>query len=206
VRIVQPGGGGPPGVHGAAATPLSVRRATAPVRSRFRNPRPVLPRPVACPFATARLLENWGAARRGVVWSTGVRALPHAPGHGGDGDAHASCAAHRFAGRRFENGVDSRVVGEMLGHANIATTQRYVGVSRQLRRRTAQTLMAGARVARAGRRAPRAHELESDFSSSGDAAQCERESSNLLRTAQLSPSVFPFLGPNPTRHRRVSRG
>ena len=49
---------------------------------------------------------------------------------------------HSFARHLLENGVDIRVVGEMLGHANIATRQRNTGVSRQPRRRATQTLTA----------------------------------------------------------------
>ena len=50
-----------------------------------------------------------------------------------------------FASQLLEHGVDILVMGEMLGHASIATTQRYTALSRQLRRRAAQTLTAEAR-------------------------------------------------------------
>lgn len=66
--------------------------------------------------------------RREAVWRIVKKFALHA---GLPGDISPHTLRHSFATHLVEHGVDLRYVQEMLGHASVATTQRYTAVDRE---------------------------------------------------------------------------
>ena len=92
----------------------------------LENGRPELTRPYAKP--TAAVFLN---ARGGRLTRQGVHAIVAEAGRSiGVENLHPHTLRHSFATHMLEGGADLRVIQEILGHADISTTQIYTHVSR----------------------------------------------------------------------------
>ncbi|GBR76790.1 site-specific tyrosine recombinase XerD [Candidatus Termititenax persephonae] len=107
--------------------PLS-SRAGAAIRRYLDTERGKLPKPGAELF----LSRSGRALTRQMVWLI-VKRLSAAAGILKNTSPHTF--RHSLATHLIENGADVRTVQEILGHANIATTQIYTSVSREHLRR-----------------------------------------------------------------------
>lgn len=92
----------------------------------LENARPELVKPYARP--TAAVFLN---ARGGRLTRQSVHAIVAEAGRMiGVGNLHPHTLRHSFATHLLEGGADLRVIQEILGHADISTTQIYTHVSR----------------------------------------------------------------------------
>lgn len=70
--------------------------------------------------------QLWLGRRGGILSRESVYALVRATGQAcGLPDLHPHRLRHSYATHLLENGADVRVIQELLGHADVATTQRY---------------------------------------------------------------------------------
>lgn len=103
------------------------RRAVAAVRDYLlsENGRAALAKPKT---GSALFISTWGRAiSRKTLWAAlRERAL----GVGIEKPLHPHSLRHAFATHLLANGADLRVIQEMLGHADIGTTQIYTAVER----------------------------------------------------------------------------
>lgn len=102
------------------------RRAVAAIRDYFsKDGRPRLAKPKT---GSALFISTWGKAiSRKTLWAIlqeRVRSV------GIDRKIHPHQLRHAFATHLLANGADLRVIQEMLGHADIGTTQIYTAVER----------------------------------------------------------------------------
>lgn len=120
---------------------IDLRAAAATVWGKGSKERRV---PLSPPCVIA--LEQWSTVRSEVATETGLRAPLFVNGRGNKltprdvrrildrraiDPTHPHALRHTFATHLLDNGADLRAVQELLGHASVATTQRYTHVSRE---------------------------------------------------------------------------
>lgn len=120
---------------------IDLRAAAATVWGKGSKQRRV---PLSPPCIVA--LERWSALRGEIATETGSRAPLFVNGRGNKltprdvrrildrraiDPTHPHALRHTFATHLLDNGADLRAVQELLGHASVATTQRYTHVSRE---------------------------------------------------------------------------
>lgn len=120
---------------------IDLRGAAATVWGKGSKERRV---PLSPPCVVA--LEQWSELRTEVANATGLRASLFVNGRGNKltprdvrrildrraiDPTHPHALRHTFATHLLDNGADLRAVQELLGHASVATTQRYTHVSRE---------------------------------------------------------------------------
>ncbi|MBO5760631.1 MAG: site-specific tyrosine recombinase XerD [Lentisphaeria bacterium] len=86
--------------------------------------RPMLAKDTSCPYLF--LSNNGRQLDREMIWMIVKEAARRAGIHK---DIHPHTLRHSFASHLLENGADLRAIQEMLGHADISTTQIYTHVS-----------------------------------------------------------------------------
>lgn len=102
-------------------------KAEEALRAYIDNGRPNLARPYARPTAAVFLNARGGRLTRQSVHAIVVRAGEAV----GIESLHPHTLRHSFATHMLEGGADLRVIQEILGHADISTTQVYTHVSRR---------------------------------------------------------------------------
>ena len=120
---------------------IDLRAAAATVWGKGSKERRV---PLSPPCVIA--IEEWMKLRHELVSAAGVRAPLFVNGRGNKltprdvrrildrraiDPTHPHALRHTFATHLLDNGADLRAVQELLGHASVATTQRYTHVSRE---------------------------------------------------------------------------
>lgn len=120
---------------------IDLRAAAATVWGKGSKERRV---PLSPPCVIA--IEEWMKLRHELVPAAGVRAPLFVNGRGNKltprdvrrildrraiDPTHPHALRHTFATHLLDNGADLRAVQELLGHASVATTQRYTHVSRE---------------------------------------------------------------------------